>query len=432
VAEVRQNQRTLSVKSIESCVTYFRTIVKSRSCEAAGGPPGNGILSRMTNVPLLDLKAQFAQIRAEVMPAIDQVCASQHFILGEHVRGLEEEVARYCAASAGIGVSSGTDALLLALMALDIGAGDEVITSPFTFFATAGTIARTGARPVFCDIDPVTFNLSPAAVQSFIEDGCAVQGDRLINRATGGRIKALMPVHLYGQSADMDPLMAIARGHRLKVIEDAAQAIGTEYSKGVRAGTIGDVGCFSFFPSKNLGAFGDAGLCTTNDPELAERLRVLRVHGGKPKYFHALIGGNFRIDELQAAVLRVKLKYLDGWTQGRQRNAAYYDEAFAGLGEKLRTPLAVAGYRHIFNQYVVRAQNRDALKARLAERGIGSEIYYPVPLHLQQCFAYLNYRAGDFPQSERAAAETLALPVYPELTQAQLAHVAATVAEFYA
>jgi len=387
----------------------------------------------MTNVPLLDLKAQFAQIRAEVMPAIDQVCASQHFILGEHVRALEEEVARYCGASAGIGVSSGTDALLLALMALGIGAGDEVITSPFTFFATAGTIARTGARPIFCDIDPVTFNLSPAAVQTFIHEQCA-EREGLINRATGGRIKALMPVHLYGQSADMDALMAIARRHRLKVIEDAAQAIGTEYKNGVRAGSIGDVGCFSFFPSKNLGAFGDAGLCTTNDAELAESLRVLRVHGGKPKYFHAVVGGNFRIDELQAAVLRVKLKYLDGWTEGRQRNAAYYDAAFAdaGLGEKLRTPAAVPGYRHIFNQYVVRAQNRDALRARLTERGIGSEIYYPMPLHLQKCFAYLNHRAGDFPQSERAAAETLALPIYPELNKAQLAHVVATIAEFYA
>src|ERR1700722_8108479 len=249
----------------------------------------------MTHVPLLDLKAQFAQIRAEVMPVIDQVCAGQHFILGAHVRALEEEVARYCSASEGIGVSSGTDALLLALMALEIGAGDEVITSPFTFFATAGTIARAGARPVFCDIDPVTFNLSPAAVQRFIDDHCRGQGGRLINGATGGRIKALMPVHLYGQSADMDPLMAIARGHGLKVIEDAAQAIGTEYKNGTRTGTIGDVGCFSFFPSKNLGAFGDAGLCTTHDMELAERMRVLRVHGGKPKYFHAVIGGNFGI-----------------------------------------------------------------------------------------------------------------------------------------
>jgi dTDP-4-amino-4,6-dideoxygalactose transaminase len=243
----------------------------------------------------------------------------------------------------------------------------------------------------------------------------------------------LMPVHLYGQSADMDPLMAIARNFGLKVIEDAAQAIGTEYKNGARAGTIGDVGCFSFFPSKNLGAFGDAGLCTVNDAELAESMRVMRVHGGKPKYFHAVIGGNFRIDELQAAVLRVKLKYLDGWTAARQRNAAYYDTAFANaaLGEKLRTPHAMPGYRHIFNQYVVRVQRRDELKARLTEHAIGSEIYYPVPLHLQQCFAYLNYRAGDFPQSERAAEETLALPIYPELEERQLAHVVTTIAKFY-
>jgi dTDP-4-amino-4,6-dideoxygalactose transaminase len=387
----------------------------------------------MTNVPLLDLKAQFAQIRAEVMPVIDQVCAGQHFILGEHVRALEEEIAGYCSASLGVGVSSGTDALLLALMALEIGAGDEVITSPFTFFATAGTVARVGARPVFCDIDPLSYNLSPAAVQEFIDNHCTVQSERLVNRATGGRIKALMPVHLYGQSADMDPLMAIARRYGLKVIEDAAQAIGTEYKNGVRAGTIGDVGCFSFFPSKNLGAFGDAGLCTTNDPERAESMRVLRVHGGKPKYFHAVIGGNFRIDELQAAILRVKLRYLDGWTQGRQRNAAYYDSAFAdaGLGESLRTPASPVGQRHIFNQYVVRARNRDGLRARLAEHRIGTEIYYPVPLHLQKCFAHLNYRAGDFPHSERAAEEVLALPVYPELEERQLAHVVASVAEFY-
>jgi dTDP-4-amino-4,6-dideoxygalactose transaminase len=387
----------------------------------------------MTQVPLLDLKAQFAQIRAEVMPAIDQVCAGQHFILGEHVRALEGEVARYCAASAGIGVSSGTDALLLALMALGIGPGDEVITSPFTFFATAGTIARVGARPVFCDIDAATFNLSPAAVQAYIDGHCVERAGQLIARATGGRIKALLPVHLYGQCADMDPLMTIARRYGLKVIEDAAQAIGSEYRGGIRAGTIGDVGCFSFFPSKNLGAFGDAGLCTCNDAELAERMRVLRVHGGHPKYFHAVIGGNFRIDELQAAVLRVKLKYLDGWTGARQRNAAFYDTEFAraGLGGKLLTPPAIPGYRHIFNQYVVRAEGRDALRQRLTECGIGSEIYYPVPLHLQQCFAYLNHRAGDFPQSERAAAETLALPIYPELAQEQLAYVVATVSEFY-
>jgi len=386
----------------------------------------------MTNVPLLDLKAQYAQIRAEVMPIIEEVCASQRFILGEHVLGLEAEVARYCGSSAGIGVSSGTDALLLALMALGVGVGDEIITSPFTFFATAGTVARLGARPVFCDIDPVSFNLSPAAVAEFVERHCKQQNGELINRRTGGRIKGLMPVHLYGQSADMDPLMATAKQYGLQVIEDAAQAIGTEY-RGVRVGSIGDIGCFSFFPSKNLGAFGDAGLCTTNDAELAESMRVLRVHGGKPKYFHAVIGGNFRIDELQAAVLRVKLKYLDGWTAARQRNAAFYDAAFAAAGSanEVITPKALGQGRHIFNQYVVRVQNRDALKDFLTARSIGTEIYYPVPLHLQQCFAYLQHVAGDFPESERAAKETLALPIYPELTEAQLAHVVASVAEFY-
>ena len=386
----------------------------------------------MTKVPLLDLKAQYAQIRADVMPIIEEVCASQRFILGEHVLALEAEVAAYCASAAGVGVSSGTDALLLALMALGVGAGDEIITTPFTFFATAGTIARLGARPVFCDIDPVSFNLSPQAVSDFIDQHCRVQGSQLLNRATGGRIKGLMPVHLYGQSADMDPLMAVAKQYNLKVIEDAAQAIGTEY-QGVRVGSIGDIGCFSFFPSKNLGAFGDAGLCTTNDAELAESMRVLRVHGGKPKYFHAVIGGNFRIDELQAAVLRVKLKYLDGWTAARQRNAAYYTAAFAAANgaKHLITPQATVKGRHIFNQYVVRVQNRDALKDHLTAQGIGTEIYYPVPLHLQKCFSYLKHAPGDFPQSERAAAETLALPIYPELTQTQLDHVVASVAAFY-
>lgn len=386
----------------------------------------------MTNVPLLDLKAQFAQIRAEVMPLIEQVCDSQMFILGEHVRTFEEELAHYCGASFGIGVSSGTDALLLALMALDIGAGDEVLTSPFTFFATAGAIARTGAQPAFCDIDPTTFNLSASAVRSFIERECEVREGLLINRSSGGWIKALMPVHLYGQSADMGPLMAIAKQYRLRVIEDAAQAIGTEYLGGARVGSIGDVGCFSFFPSKNLGAFGDAGFCSTGDAELAEKMRVLRVHGGKPKYYHALIGGNFRIDELQAAVLRVKLKYLDDWTHARQRNAAFYSKAFAdALGGLVVTPTAAAGQRHIFNQYIVRVPQRDALKAFLAERHIGTEIYYPVPLHLQTCFAYLGHRVGDFPESERAALETLALPVYPELSQQQLRHVVSSVAEFF-
>ncbi len=318
----------------------------------------------MIVVPLLDLKAQYAQIRAEVLPVIEQVCASQRFILGDEVLGLEDEVARYCASAAGIGVSSGTDALLLALMALRIGAGDEVITSPYTFFATAGTIARLGARPVFCDIDPATFNFSPAAVQDFIDRQCVIKAGQLVNRSTGGAVKALMPVHLYGQSADMDPLMALAKQYRLKVIEDAAQAIGTEYKNGVRVGAIGDIGCFSFFPTKNLGAFGDAGLCTTNDADLAESMRVLRVHGGKPKYFHSVIGGNFRIDELQAAVLRVKLKYLDRWTQGRQRNAAFYNAAFADahFANKLATPSVAARWQAHFQSI-----HRACSKARRIE-----------------------------------------------------------------
>jgi dTDP-4-amino-4,6-dideoxygalactose transaminase len=386
----------------------------------------------MTKVPLLDLKAQYAAIRSEILPVIESVCASQQFILGEHVRAFEGEVAQYCGASAGVGVSSGTDALLLALMAFGIGAGDEVITSPFTFFATAGTIARTGARPVFCDIDPANFNLSPAAVESFIESECRVEQGGLVNRTTGGRIRALMPVHLYGQAADMDPLVRLARRHDLYIIEDAAQAIGTEYA-GARVGSIGDIGCFSFFPSKNLGAFGDAGLCTTGDADLAEHMRVLRVHGGKPKYFHALIGGNFRIDELQAAILRVKLRHLDAWTEARRRNAAYYTAAFgkAGLGERVVTPALAAPGRHIFNQYVIRAERRDALRAALTDLGIGTEIYYPVPLHLQKCFAHLGYVRGDFPESERAADGTLALPIYPELAEAQLDHVVEAVAEFY-
>jgi dTDP-4-amino-4,6-dideoxygalactose transaminase len=387
----------------------------------------------MTDVPLLDLKAQFAQIRSEVMPLIESVCASQQFILGEHVRGLEEEVSRYCGAPHAVGVSSGTDALLLALMTLGIGSGDAVITSPFTFFATAGTITRCGARPVFCDIDPGTFNLSPAQVRSFIEEQCDLRKETLVHRASGARVRAIMPVHLYGQAADMTRLGEIARRYSLCIIEDAAQAIGTETAEGVRVGAIGDIGCFSFFPSKNLGAFGDAGLCTTADPVLAERMQVLRVHGGKPKYFHALVGGNFRIDELQAAVLRVKLKYLDGWTAARQRNAAYYDAAFAdaALAPRLRTPQPAAAGRHIYNQYVVRAVNRDALRAHLSERRIGTEIYYPVPLHRQACFAALGYAAGDFPESERAAAETLALPIYPELSSAQLDAVVGAVREFY-
>ena len=388
------------------------------------------------SVPLLDLKPQYQAIKADVDAAIARVCASQYFILGPEVQELEAAIARYSGAKFGIGVSSGTDALLIALMALDIGHGgeapDEVITASFTFFATGGTVARTGARPIFVEIDPRTYNISPAAVERFINEQCDVRGGKLFNRKTGGHVKALLPVHLYGQMADMEPLMQIARKHGLRVIEDAAQAIGSEYPRNQRAGSIGDIGCLSFFPTKNLGAFGDAGLCTANDPELAELLKVLRVHGGKPKYYHALIGGNFRLDEIQAAVLNVKLKHLDAWTAGRQRNAAYYDRAFAEakLGARVVTPVALPGYRHIYNQYCIRVQNRDRLRAYLTECGIGTEIYYPVPLHLQKCFDYLGYRAGDLPESEKAANETLALPIYPELTSEQLQHVVDSIARF--
>jgi len=384
-------------------------------------------------VPLLDLKAQYQSFKAELLPILERVCDSQAFILGAETTALETAVAHYCGAAQGIGVSSGTDALLLALMALGIGAGDEVITSPYTFFATGDTIARTGARPVYLDIDPDTFNLSPVAVQRFIDEQCSVGPEGLRHRATGGRVRALMPVHLYGQCADMAPLLAIARRYDLKLIEDAAQAIGSEY-QGTRAGSMGDVGCFSFFPSKNLGAFGDAGLCTVNDPLLAERLRVLRVHGGKPKYYHSLVGGNFRIDELQSAVLNVKLRYLDAWTAGRQRNAARYGELFAasGLEGTVKLPRAESGNRHIYNQFIVRVPDRDRLKLHLAEHGVGSEIYYPLPLHLQSCFAYLGGKIGDCPESERAANETLALPVYAELEQDQLEYVVAIICAFYA
>ena len=384
-------------------------------------------------VPLLDLKPQYEPLAAEIQAAIVKVCSSQHFILGPAVKELETAVAAYSQCKYGIGVSSGTDALLLALMTLEIGPGDEVLTSPFTFFATAGTIARAGARPVFCDTDRVSFNLSPAAVADFLATQCERRGGVLVNRRTGGRVKALMPVHLYGQTAEMGPLMDLAREYHLRVIEDAAQAIGAHDARGKRACSFGDIGCLSFFPTKNLGAFGDAGMCVTNDAALAERMDILRVHGGKPKYFHSFIGGNFRIDEIQAAVLNVKLKHLDEWTAGRQRNAAFYDAAFerVKLGDAVYPPPAASGGRHIYNQYVIRVKDRDRLRAHMAAAGVGSEIYYPIPLHLQKCFEYLGYKAGDFPHSERAAEETLALPIFPELSETQLQYVVDTIGHFY-
>lgn len=387
-------------------------------------------------VPLLDLTQQYAKIAPEVRSAIDRVCASQHFILGAQVRELELHLARYTHCQHGIGVSSGTDALLLALMALGVGPGDEVITSPFTFFATAGTIARLGARPVFCDMDRESFNLSPARVEEFLSRECEVRdgGERqVIHRKTGGRVKAIMPVHLYGQMCEMDALMEMAARLGLSVIEDAAQAIGARDAKGRMAGSIGHIGCFSFFPTKNLGAFGDAGLCTTNDPALDKRMRILRVHGGEPKYHHQFIGGNFRLDEIQAAVLNVKLKFLDEWMDARDAHARQYSARFEA---KLRvhgivTPTRSLGGRHVWNQYVIRAQRRDELRQYLAAAGIGTEIYYPIPLHLQPCFEYLGYRPGQLPQAELAAREVLALPVFPELSAAQIDYVAATIERFY-
>ena len=395
--------------------------------------PSPAIQLPAIQVPLLDLKRQYQSLAAEVVPVLEKICASQQFVLGRYVTQFEQAAAAYCGCRHGIGVSSGTDALLLALMALGIGAGDEVITSPFTFFATAGTIARTGARPLFCDIEHEGFNIDPGAVRALLESIGERHGAALINRHTGARIRALMPVHLYGQCADMGPLRQIAHDHGLKVIEDAAQAIGAGYHEGARAGSIGDIGCLSFFPTKNLGAFGDAGLCTTQDADLAEHLRILRVHGGKPKYYHAFIGGNFRLDEIQAAVLGIKLPYLDGWTAGRQRNAAWYERAFAqaGLTDRVVLPRAPAGLRHTWNQYVVRVPQRDELKSFLAGQGIGTEIYYPVPLHLQQCFAYLGYPRGAFPQAERAAGQVLALPIFPELEPQQLQYVVDQISAFY-
>jgi dTDP-4-amino-4,6-dideoxygalactose transaminase len=376
-------------------------------------------------VPLLDLKAQHATIRDEVRDAIDRVIESQHFILGPEVEALEREIAEYSECSHGIGVSSGTDALLVALMAIDLKPGDEVITTPYTFFATGGAIARLGGKPVLIDIDPLTYNIDPAHIEAAITS----------------RTRAIMPVHLYGQMADMDPIMGIAERRGLYVIEDAAQAIGSEY-KGLRAGSIGHLGCFSFFPSKNLGGVGDGGMVTSNDGELAHRVKLLRNHGYSPKYYNKVVGGNFRLDAIQAAVLRVKLRYLDQWTEARQRNASAYRDLFgeAGLTVTLDEfsagtpgvvlPLESPNVRHIYNQFVIRSHRRDDLLMHLKERQIGTEVYYPVPMHLQECFSELGYGKQDFLESESAADQTLALPIYPELTPEMLASVVDAISEF--
>jgi dTDP-4-amino-4,6-dideoxygalactose transaminase len=366
-------------------------------------------------VPLLDLDAQYRPLRDELLAAITRVCDSQRFIMGPEIDALERELAAMLGIRHAISVSSGTDALLLALMTLDIGPGDEVVTTPYSFFATAGCVVRVGARPVLVDIDPVTFNIDPGLAAAAITP----------------RTKAIMPVHLFGLSADLDPIMDTASRAGIPVIEDAAQAIGSTY-KSRPLGGIGALGCFSFFPSKNLGAFGDAGLLATNDDGLAEKARLLRTHGMKPKYYHHLVGANFRMDAMQAAVLRVKAPHLDAWTEGRRRNAARYRTLFreAGLDGAIGLPVEPSDRRHIFNQFVIRTPERDGLKRHLDEQGIGNEIYYPVPFHLQPCFANLGHRRGDFPHSERAANESLAIPIYGELTEAQQRTVVSTIAQF--
>lgn len=383
-------------------------------------------------VPLLDLKIQYQSIKKEIDEKVSSVIESQYFILGPEVTKFEENLAQYLGCKHVIGVSSGTDALLLALMAYDIKPDDEVILPTYSFFATAGVVARMNAKPVFVDVDPVTFNIDPEQVRKKITP----------------KTKAIIPVHLYGQSADMDSIMAISKEFNIPVIEDAAQAIGTQYKDGRMVGTIGNIGCFSFFPSKNLGGFGDAGMVTTNDDDLAYQLRIKRVHGGEKMYYHKVIGGNFRIDALQAAVLSVKLPHLDNWTKGRQKNVEKYFELLkqSGLCEeegrlkydaknKVLIPKAVykeSGQKnyHIYNQFIIRVEKRNELMDFLKTKDIGCAIYYPVPFHQQECFAYLNCKNEDYPNSNKAAEESLALPIYPELSTEQITYVAESIAEF--
>ena len=368
------------------------------------------------NVPLLDLKAQYLGIKAEVMSAIEAVCDEQGFVLGPRVSAFEEATARYIGSRYAIGCASGSDALLLSLMAMGVKAGDEVITIPFTFFATAGAISRLGAKPVFVDIQTDTFNIDPA----------------LIERAITPRTKAVIPVHLFGQCADMAAINEISKRKRMYVIEDACQAIGALQQE-TRAGVLGDTGCFSFFPSKNLGGFGDGGLITTNDKTLADSMAMLRVHGSQVRYLHEAVGINSRLDALQAAVLQVKLKYLDQWTEGRRRNAERYRQLFGQTKhtECVVLPPTKPGNFHVYNQFTVRVPKRDELRSFLKEKGVGTEVYYPLPMHLQNCYRDLGHQKGSFPVSEQAAEAVMSLPIYPELTEAQQSYVVEMIAEFY-
>ncbi len=364
------------------------------------------------SVPLLDLAAQYREVGEEMETAVLEVLRSGRYIKGEKMVAMERALAEYCGVEHAVACASGTDALLLALMALDVGPGDEVITTPYTFFATAGSISRLGAKPVFVDIEPATYNIDPGQVAGAVTE----------------RTRAIIPVHLYGQCAEMEPILELAARKNLAVIEDAAQAVGA-VSREKKAGSMGVMGCFSFFPSKNLGACGDGGFITTGRDDLAELLTVLREHGAQPKYYHRLVGINSRMDALQAAVILVKLPHLERWHRGRRKNAAYYSRALEGL--PLALPLVREGNQSVFNQYVIRTPRRDELKEYLTKKGIGTEIYYPVPLHLQQCYERLGYRRGDFPESESAALQTLALPIYPQLSEEQLDEVAGAIREFF-
>lgn len=386
-------------------------------------------------VPLLDLKAQYKSLKKELDETLIRIAESQYFILGPEVERMEKLLCEYLGCKYSLGVSSGTDALLVALMAINIKPDDEVILPTYSFFATAGVVARLNAVPVLVDSDPVTFNISPSEIEKKITS----------------KTKAIIPVHLFGQSCEMDDITAIAKKYNIKIIEDAAQAIGTQYKDGRCVGTIGDIGCFSFFPSKNLGCFGDGGLVTTNDSQLAERLRILRVHGGEPKYYHKVIGGNFRLDALQAAVISVKLPHLDSWSEKRRSNAETYNKLFIEAGlvteegrtqfdkhNKVLLPKAVYKHKanevknyHIYNQYIIRVEKRDELRKYLAEKEIGTEIYYPIPFHLQECFSYLNHKRGSFPVAEQQADTSIALPIYPELTFEQLKYVVDMISEFF-
>ncbi len=370
-------------------------------------------------VQFLDLAAQYKGLRKEVLREVGKVCDSQHYVLGKNVTGLETEIAAYAGAKYAVGVASGTDALLLALMALDVGPGDTVITTPYTFFSTASSITRLGARAVFVDIDPRTYNIDPSKLEACLKRGAK-------------KVKAILPVHLYGQTADMGAIKTLSRKYGVKLVEDAAQAIGATY-KDRPAGSMSDLSCLSFYPSKNLGGFGDGGMVTTNNKRLASKVKMLRVHGCHDRYFHKYVGINSRLDELQAAVLRIKLKRLKEWTKDRKVNAARYDELFnkTGLGEKVITPYKEKDSGHVYNQYVLRVKNRDKLREFLSKKDIGTGVYYPLPLHLQECFKGLGYKQGDMPVSEKAAKETIALPIYPELSIAKQKYVVNTVSEFY-